>query len=135
MPELVAGTKQCVGSKAANDLDAHIAGRPVNCVPLGLDRYSRTVAMCSVAVKDPGEWLVRTGLAVDGPQYSRGRDHEAQREAERAGLGLDGQLRRVLALSCMSPYAQPPPRSPRARHACAMHKSGAFSRLPAEFKH
>src|ERR1700723_1131786 len=27
------------GAKAANDLDAFIAGRPVNCLPISLDRY------------------------------------------------------------------------------------------------
>ncbi|WP_371259546.1 thermonuclease family protein, partial [Bradyrhizobium sp. URHD0069] len=32
------------GAKAANDLDAFIAGRPVNCLPISLDRYGRTVA-------------------------------------------------------------------------------------------
>src|SRR6202166_658886 len=34
---------QC-GAQAANDLDAFIARRPVNCVPLSLDPYGRTVA-------------------------------------------------------------------------------------------
>src|SRR6202011_3299302 len=35
------------GSKAANDLDAFIAGRPVNCLPMSVDRYRRTGATCS----------------------------------------------------------------------------------------
>ncbi|WP_346656456.1 thermonuclease family protein [Bradyrhizobium sp. NBAIM01] len=48
--------------------DAFIARRPVNCVPLSLDRYGRTVATCSAAGKDLGEWLVRNGLALDWPQ-------------------------------------------------------------------
>ncbi|MGY3038299.1 endonuclease YncB(thermonuclease family) [Bradyrhizobium sp. USDA 4354] len=43
------------GSKAANDLDAYIARRPVNCVPLSLDQYGRTVATCSVAGGDLAE--------------------------------------------------------------------------------
>ncbi|WP_347338652.1 thermonuclease family protein [Bradyrhizobium zhanjiangense] len=55
------------GLKAANALDAYIARRPVNCVPLSLDRYGRTVATCSVAGRDLGEWLVRNGLALDWP--------------------------------------------------------------------
>ncbi|OAF04314.1 nuclease [Bradyrhizobium centrolobii] len=76
------------GSQSANDLDAYIARRSVNCVPLSLDPYGRTVATCSVAGADLGEWLVRNGLALDWPQYSKGRYHEAQREAERAGRGL-----------------------------------------------
>src|SRR5258707_11970865 len=61
------------GAKAANDLDAFIARRPVGCIPISLDRYGRTVALCSVGGVDLGEWLVSNGLALDWPQYSRGR--------------------------------------------------------------
>ncbi|WP_371259545.1 thermonuclease family protein [Bradyrhizobium sp. URHD0069] len=32
------------GARAANDLDAFIARRPVICLPMSLDRYGRTVA-------------------------------------------------------------------------------------------
>src|ERR1700755_3226718 len=53
------------GAKAANDLDAFIARRPVSCIPISLDQYRRTVATCSVDNIDLGEWLVRNGLAVD----------------------------------------------------------------------
>src|SRR5246127_1725055 len=35
------------GAKAANDLDAFIARRPVSCMPMNLDQYGRTVATCS----------------------------------------------------------------------------------------
>jgi endonuclease YncB( thermonuclease family) len=76
------------GAQAANDLDAYIARRPINCFPLSLDRFGRTVATCSVAGDDLGEWLVRNGLALDWRQYSKGRYREAQREAERAGRGV-----------------------------------------------
>jgi len=76
------------GAQAANDLDGFVARRPVNCVPVSLDRYGRTVATCSVEGTDLGEWLVRNGLALDWPQYSKGRYHEAQREAELTGQGL-----------------------------------------------
>src|SRR5437879_1635118 len=54
------------GAQAANDLDAFIAGRPVNCLPISLDRYGRTVATCSVGGVDLGEWLVGNGLALGG---------------------------------------------------------------------
>ena len=70
------------GAKAANDLDAFIAGRPVNCLPLSLDRYGRTVATCSVGGADLGDWLVRNSLALDWPQYSKRKYDDAQREAE-----------------------------------------------------
>jgi endonuclease YncB( thermonuclease family) len=76
------------GSKAANDLDAFIAGRPVNCLPLSLDRYGRTVATCSVGGADLGDWLVRNSLALDWPQYSKRKYDHAQREAEQAGRGI-----------------------------------------------
>src|SRR5262249_53877874 len=52
------------GAQAANDLDAFIARRPVNCSPLNLDPYGRTVATCSVGDTDLGDWLVRKGLAL-----------------------------------------------------------------------
>jgi endonuclease YncB( thermonuclease family) len=76
------------GSKAANDLDAFIAGRPVNCLPISLDRYGRTVATCSVGGTDLGDWLVRNGLALDWPQYSKRKYESAQRDAEQAGRGM-----------------------------------------------
>jgi endonuclease YncB( thermonuclease family) len=73
------------GAKAANELDAHIAGRPVSCEGVGRDQYGRVVAVCSVDAVDLGEWLVRAGLAFDWPRYSRGKYAGAQKEAERAG--------------------------------------------------
>jgi endonuclease YncB( thermonuclease family) len=76
------------GAKAANELDAFIAGRPVSCAPLSQDQYGRTVASCSVNGIDLGEWLVRSGLALDWPQYSKGRYAVVQREADRAGRGV-----------------------------------------------
>ncbi|SHH05368.1 thermonuclease family protein [Bradyrhizobium erythrophlei] len=76
------------GAKAANELDSFIAGRPVSCIPISLDRYGRTVATCSVQEADLGEWLVRNGLALDWPQYSKGRFGAIQREAEQAGRGI-----------------------------------------------
>jgi endonuclease YncB( thermonuclease family) len=76
------------GAEAANNLDAFIARRPVNCEPLNLDPYGRTVATCSVGGADLGEWLVQNGLALDWPQYSRGRYDGAQQNAERAGRGI-----------------------------------------------
>src|SRR5713226_8157803 len=75
------------GAKAANDLGAFIARRPISCIPISLDQYGRTVATCSVAGVDLGEWLVRNGLARDWPQYSKGKYDAFQREAEHAGRG------------------------------------------------
>ena len=76
------------GAKAANDLDAFIASRPVVCTPITLDRYGRTVASCSVDGIDLAQWLVSNGLALDWDKYSKGKYRNAQREAEHAGRGL-----------------------------------------------
>jgi endonuclease YncB( thermonuclease family) len=76
------------GAMAANDLDAFIAGRPVSCLPISLDRYGRTVATCSVGTVDLGDWLVRNGLALDWPQYSKRKYDQAQHDAEHAGRGM-----------------------------------------------
>jgi endonuclease YncB( thermonuclease family) len=76
------------GAKAANDLDAFIAARPVNCAPVGLDRYGRTVASCFVDDVDLAQWLVANGLALDWPHYSKGKYDAVQREAEHAGRGI-----------------------------------------------
>ena len=76
------------GAQAANDFDTFIARRPVDCLPLSLDPYGRTVATCSVGGTDLGEWLVRNGLALDWPQYSKGKYGAAQNEAKRAGKGI-----------------------------------------------
>jgi endonuclease YncB( thermonuclease family) len=76
------------GARAANDLDAFIARRPVSCLPISLDRYGRTVATCLVGDQDLGDWLVRNGLALDWPQYSKRKHDAAQRDAEQAGRGI-----------------------------------------------
>ena len=76
------------GAQAANELDAVIARRPVACLPISLDQYGRTVATCSVGGADLGQWLVQNGLALDWPQYSRGKYGAAQRSAEQAGRGI-----------------------------------------------
>jgi endonuclease YncB( thermonuclease family) len=54
----------------------------VSCLPISLDRYGRTVATCSVGATDLGDWLVRNGLALDWPQYSKRKYDDVQREAE-----------------------------------------------------
>jgi endonuclease YncB( thermonuclease family) len=77
------------GSKAANDLDAFIARRPVSCLPVSIDRYGRTVATCSVGGADLGDWLVRNGLALDWPQYSKRKYDDVESEAEHAAPNGD----------------------------------------------
>ncbi|WP_300178399.1 thermonuclease family protein [Bradyrhizobium sp.] len=72
------------GEKAADELDAFIARRPVSCEPVGLDVYGRTVARCSANGTDLGEWLVRGGLALDWPKYSKGKYEAEQHDAAKA---------------------------------------------------
>ncbi|RXG96050.1 thermonuclease family protein [Bradyrhizobium vignae] len=76
------------GAKAANELDRFIVGRPISCEPVSTDRYGRTVAACSVSDVDLAEWLVRNGLALDWPKYSKGRYERAQHNAEQAERGI-----------------------------------------------
>src|SRR6476469_9985883 len=52
------------GSQSANELDSLIASRPVTCEPRDIDRYGRTVAVCSVGGVDLAEWLVSHGQAL-----------------------------------------------------------------------
>jgi endonuclease YncB( thermonuclease family) len=76
------------GAKAANELDSFIARRPVDCSPMNLDQSGRTVAVCSIDGVDLAEWLVRNGLALDWPTYSKGKYDKAQRDAEHARRGI-----------------------------------------------
>jgi len=78
------------GAKAANELDAFIARRPVDCSRVSLDQYRRTVAVCSIDGVDLAEWLVRNGLALDWPKYSKGKYAEAQRDASMRGAAYYG---------------------------------------------
>src|ERR1700730_10298688 len=80
-------TQYRCGQKAANDLDAMIARRPVSCVDLDERSYNRTVAVCTVAGTDIADWLVRNGHALDWPKYSRGGNAGAPAEAQRGGRG------------------------------------------------
>jgi endonuclease YncB( thermonuclease family) len=76
------------GAKAANELDKLLERHQVICRPTGLDIYRRYVAICSVDGLDVGEWLVRNGLALDWPKYSKGRYSLVQREAQNAESGI-----------------------------------------------
>jgi endonuclease YncB( thermonuclease family) len=82
-------TYRC-GQKAAIALADFIGARTVTCTPHNTDRYGRTVETCSVGGEEVGGWLVRLGLALDYPQYSKGRYAAAQKQAERAGDGMWG---------------------------------------------
>jgi endonuclease YncB( thermonuclease family) len=78
------------GQKAANDLDAFIVRRPVECVEVDRDQYKRAVAVCTVAGIDLADWQVKNGQALDWPKYSQGDYAAAQDVAKRAKRGIWG---------------------------------------------
>ena len=76
------------GQKASNALFEFIDRRPVDCVEVDRDRYKRAVSVCTVGGTDIADWLVRNGLALDWPQYSKGGYAAAQAEAKREQRGM-----------------------------------------------
>jgi endonuclease YncB( thermonuclease family) len=78
------------GQKASNMLFDFIDRRPVECIEVDRDRYKRAVSVCSVGGTDIADWLVRNGLALDWPQYSKGGYADAQAEAKRGRRGMWG---------------------------------------------
>jgi endonuclease YncB( thermonuclease family) len=81
------GLYRC-GQKASNALFNFIGRRPVQCIEVDRDRYKRVVSVCNVDGTDIADWLVRSGLALDWPQYSKGGYAEAQTEAKRHERGM-----------------------------------------------
>ena len=53
-------------------LSRHAFAPAFSCTSVSEDQYGRAVATCSISGTDLGEWLVRNGLALDWPQYSKG---------------------------------------------------------------
>ncbi len=78
------------GQDAANQLDTFIARRPIECVEVDRDQYRRADAVCTVAGVDLAEWLVKNGLALDWPLFSKAAYAAAQSEAKRVNLGIWG---------------------------------------------
>jgi endonuclease YncB( thermonuclease family) len=80
----------CLHFKAAGQLPVDLAGS-----------VRSLVATCSVPGADLGDWLVRNGLALDWPQYSKRKYESAQGDAEQAGRGMCRQLRPAVVISSM----------------------------------
>ncbi|OKO78351.1 nuclease [Bradyrhizobium sp. NAS96.2] len=76
------------GQVAANALGAYIGRQAVACVEVDRDRYGRSVAVCSVGKVDLADWLVRGGLAIDWPRYSKGDYARAEAEARGKQSGM-----------------------------------------------
>lgn len=75
------------GQQAALVLSDRIGRRSVSCVPRDIDRYGRTIAICSQDGIDLNSWMVREGWAVAYRQYSRDYVGE-ETEARRAGRNI-----------------------------------------------
>ncbi|SDH59180.1 MULTISPECIES: thermonuclease family protein [Bradyrhizobium] len=78
------------GQVASNALAGFIGGQTVACVEVDRDRYKRTVAVCSVGKVDLADWMVRGGLAIDWPRYSKGDYAPAEAEARGKQIGMWG---------------------------------------------
>jgi endonuclease YncB( thermonuclease family) len=76
------------GQKASNALFDYINRRIVECIEVDRDRYRRAVSVCSAGGIDIADWLVRNGLALDWPQYSKGAYADAQAEAKQRQRGM-----------------------------------------------
>lgn len=75
------------GQSAALELASAIGEAPISCQPTDVDRYGRTVAVCSTAGRDINAWMVIQGWAVAYRQYAD--DYVPQeKEAQSAGRGI-----------------------------------------------
>jgi endonuclease YncB( thermonuclease family) len=63
--------KWTCGIAARDHLAHHIGGRPIECLPDGVDRYHRTLAVCQVGEENLNTWVVREGFALAFIKYSR----------------------------------------------------------------
>ena len=81
------GRRYDCGVAARQALAEAIGRATVSCTPVG-ESYERDVALCTAGGRDLSEVMVRSGHALELPQYSRGRYTAAEREARGARRGL-----------------------------------------------
>ncbi len=80
------GTWPC-GTEATHALAALIGGRPVECLPRGLDKYGRVLGVCFLDRQDINAWMVREGHAWAFTRYSASYvREEAEARARRIGI-------------------------------------------------
>lgn len=65
-----AGLPWACGSAAADQLSKLVTGKQVSCVSLGVDKYRRVVARCTVGFTDLNRTMVATGYALAFRRYS-----------------------------------------------------------------
>jgi len=64
------GQPWACGLASADQLATLVDGRQVNCIAVGLDRYQRVVARCSVGSRELNRYMVATGYAVAYRRYA-----------------------------------------------------------------
>lgn len=82
-----AASQRACGVQARDALRALVANAAVRCEGRGRS-YGRRVGRCYAGLVDIGAEMVRSGLALDFPQYSRGAYAVAEREARNARRGI-----------------------------------------------
>ncbi|WP_082506582.1 thermonuclease family protein [Rhizobium sp. Leaf383] len=84
------GVEYHCGRVSADALDHYLAAsRPTRCETHNRDRYKRYVADCYRADgQSVSSWMVRTGLALDWPRYSKGAFAADQAAAKASQLGI-----------------------------------------------
>lgn len=81
------GQKWRCGQQAALVLSDRIGHRGVSCDRRDIDRYGRTIAVCSQDGVDLNSWMVQEGWAVAYRQYSQDYVGE-EADARRAGRNI-----------------------------------------------
>jgi endonuclease YncB( thermonuclease family) len=73
------------GIAARDQLAEEVNNRSIDCVPSGLDRYGRTLAVCRIGNVNLNAWMVREGWALAFVKYSTAYEGEesAARKAQR----------------------------------------------------
>ena len=85
--QTAAGKEYRCGQAAALALSDRIGDATVSCEPRDMDRYGRTVAVCSKGTEDLNAWMVAQGHAIAYRRYST--DYvEAEDQAKAAKRGI-----------------------------------------------
>jgi endonuclease YncB( thermonuclease family) len=81
------GRRVACGAMAAEWLRRRVAGRPIACEAVDIDRYGRSVAICRVGGADVGAAIVEAGWATAYRRYSMAYvGQEARARAARRGI-------------------------------------------------
>lgn len=76
------------GRSSAFALSNFVGRKPVTCESHKQDRYKRFVAVCTLGDIELNAWMVKQGLALDWPKYSRGDYAALQTTASEQNKGI-----------------------------------------------